>query len=66
MRRNARREAPQPVISPNTGKHGCSGKRCYESAPVAQKLAKRTRQQHECRVEAYRCHHCHLWHIGEK
>lgn len=66
MRRNARRGPNTPLLSPNAETRGCGGKRCYETAPVARKLAKRTRQQRECKVEAYRCVHCRYWHIGEK
>lgn len=44
---------------------GCGGKRCYESHPVAERMAKRTRRQHDTKVGPYKCPHCRFWHVGE-
>jgi hypothetical protein len=65
MRRATNRRPIEPVLSETRGLISCSGKRCYESQPVAAKLAKRVRRSrdHE-RVEAYHCGHCKSWHIG--
>lgn len=45
---------------------GCKGKRCYESHPVAARMAKQTRRQHDVKVEGYKCPHCRFWHVGER
>jgi hypothetical protein len=66
MRRAAYRGEREPIISaPRRIVAGCSGKRVYETKEVAERLAKRTRRDRNCRVSAYRCIHCHHWHIGE-
>lgn len=67
MKRDAHRRDRAPVVS-KTWRivAGCSGKRCYESKAVADRLAKLTRRNLEkFRGGAYRCTHCHAWHIGE-
>lgn len=65
MRRAGNRKDIAPVVAEGT-RHGCGGKRVYESHATATKMAKRTRRQYENRVEAYRCRACGRWHVGEK
>lgn len=54
-----------PVLSQNVATRGCGGKRCYDSHHVAERMARNTRRQKECRVSAYKCRHCHHWHVGD-
>lgn len=67
MRRHANRQARLALVSqPRRVTAGCSGKRCYESAGEARRLAKNMRRNLDrCKVDAYRCKHCHFWHLGE-
>jgi hypothetical protein len=67
MRRDANR-IPREAIVSHTRRivAGCSGKRCYDTKHVADRLAKLTRRNREkFRGGAYRCPNCHAWHIGE-
>lgn len=68
MKRDAHRKPRDPLVSltPRVVA-GCSGKRCYESAHIAERLAKRMRRDlDKYRGDAYRCAHCHFWRIGER
>lgn len=68
MKRDAHRQPREAIVSHQRRiVAGCSGKRCYETKLVADRLAKRTRRNLEkFRGGAYRCSHCHSWHIGER
>lgn len=63
--RNFKRRPHEHVVS-EVRQQGCGGKRCYESFQVASRMAKRTRRQHDVKVEAYKCQHCRFWHVGER
>lgn len=41
----------------------CQGKHRFESARLANEVAKRRNRRGKT-GEAYRCPHCHYWHIG--
>ena len=47
---------------------GCTGKRAFGKFCQARTAADRMRRQHEdgCKVEAYRCRHCGMFHVGQK
>lgn len=56
----------ETIVMPNNGKRGCSGKRCYENHAIAARMAQRVRRQHDdAKLHAYKCRHCHSWHVGE-
>jgi len=67
VKRHANRAAPTPIVSePRRVVAGCSHKRCYDNANTARRVAKNMRRHLDrCKVDAYRCTHCHFWHIGE-
>lgn len=47
---------------------GCTGKRAWESFPVAQRMADNTNRHRETgggKVAAYKCRHCAWFHVGE-
>lgn len=43
---------------------GCYGKQGFASATLAQRVAKRARQNRDAKLQVYRCKFCHQWHIG--
>lgn len=57
--------SPHAIVVSEIPARGCGGKRVYESFLLAAKMAKRTRRQKECKVEAYSCRVCHRFHVGE-
>jgi len=57
---------PHEHVVSDIPRAGCGGKRCYETNVIAERMAKRTRRQRDVRVAAYKCRHCHFWHVGER
>lgn len=47
-----------------THSQGCTGKAVFASLAVAQDKARRMRERTEHKLEAYRCRHCHQYHVG--
>lgn len=64
MRRDTFKRPHTPVLSTADGVPGCGGKRQYPDFAVASKMAERTRRQVEEAMSAYKCRHCHFWHVG--
>ena len=45
-------------------RQGCTGKGVFTTAARDAEYARKMRRNHESRLAAYHCRHCHQWHIG--
>jgi hypothetical protein len=65
MRRSGLRHEHVVQHAPANGLRGCNGKRSYPNHADAARVAKQARRNLDEPLEAYKCQHCHDWHIGQ-
>ena len=53
--------SPVPVAARSDSFDGCSARTGYPEARIARAVASKL----QARLDAYRCQHCHQWHIGK-